>query len=345
MERNVRLLPVLFSIILLVIPLGMFPNRLRLPLAGGSPANLLYEFVFYGVVLFLFRRNTNLMALVVGSALTLIYRLALGAGFGLTIALLYNMNSSIALSLGMLKYLPAVLLHVAAAPFIVRPFYLNLADSLVGRQDREMPSEELSFSPDASMPAVAPSQPALQRQEEFVPTSQPEAPQTPAWTPPPDINPAAVVGFHAEAKPSPKYATSEINQFDKAIQYLSESGSVKLAMIVDEEGLPLSCFNRSTFDPEVWGPLSVELSIQNRRMLRHFRYIDTPDRIDIGTHNVRIILRRIEHVNLLVLAEQTTDETIHIRIAQAADMIRKYMSERYSPALFARVEEQYVSDS
>jgi hypothetical protein len=48
---------------------------------------------------------------------------------------------------------------------------------------------------------------------------------------------------------------------------------------------------------------------------------------------------------LVVLAERDADETVLIRLAQAADMIRKYMSERYSPALFARVEERYVSNT
>ena len=60
---------------------------------------------------------------------------------------------------------------------------------------------------------------------------------------------------------------------------------------------------------------------------------------------MRVILRRIEHVVLMILADPEIDETIHIRIAQATDMVRKYMSERYSPAMFARVEENYVSNS
>lgn len=44
----------------------------------------------------------------------------------------------------------------------------------------------------------------------------------------------------------------------------------------------------------------------------------------------------------MILAEKSIDETVHIRINQAAEMVRKYMSERYSPDTFARVEERYV---
>jgi predicted regulator of Ras-like GTPase activity (Roadblock/LC7/MglB family) len=143
--------------------------------------------------------------------------------------------------------------------------------------------------------------------------------------------------------PSPK--ADDENQFERAVTYIGESGAVKMAILVDEEGLPLACFNRCNEDSELWAPLANVLEGNNRMLLNHYNRGGAPEKIDISTGKFRIILRRIEHVTLMTLAEHNADETILIRIAQAADMVRKYMSERYSPAMFARVEERYVSNS
>lgn len=308
----------------------LFPNRLGLPLAGSSAVNMLYEFVFYGIIFFLFRHSITLPALMVGAAMTLVYRMAIGAVFGLMLIIMYGLNSNVAFSLGMTKYLPAVLLHVAAAPFILRPVYLQLAQQM---------------TPDRNVSA---------RNKD--PQIHFAASEKNSFTP---IKPAAkqemkVTGHRSladtsgsQAVPSGPAPVSMIDEspFDRAINYIGESGAVQMVVLVDEEGLLIANFNRSNEDLELWAPLAVVLRQTTRSMLNDFGKRELLEKIDLGTSNYRIILRRIEHLMLMILADKDIDETIHIRIAQATDMIRKYMNERYSPAIFVRVEEQYVSNS
>jgi len=326
MEKQTKRVILLFSLILMIIPMVIFPKRLGLPLISGSAVYMLYEFVFYGLVLYFFRRQTKLVTVLIGSALTLVYRMGLGAGFGLTIIIMYNIDSTIAFSLGMGKYLPAVLLHVLAAPFVMHSVYMGLADKL-------SPRRRPVYRREVSRPAA-------------VKTEEATKPVTPSN----ENIPAPVSGISSRKSASQRKgsetAVDSDNQFERAVSYIGESGAVRMALLVDEEGLPLARFSRCDEDPELWAPLSIILEGANRNLLHQYsRRGGIPDRIDIGTRNMRIILRRIEHVTLMVLAEQNVDETILIRIAQAADMVRKYMSERYSPALFARVEERYVSNS
>jgi predicted regulator of Ras-like GTPase activity (Roadblock/LC7/MglB family) len=250
--------------------------------------------------------------------------MALGAVFGLTIAVMYKLNTTIAFSLGMAKYLPAILLHVMAAPFVMRSAYLELAESLSPDQPVRRPYRETEAKP-------------VIFDQDTVPASSS-----------PTVEPPVVSHIQTPVAENPKPSPmrhDDDNQFERAVAYIGESGSVKMALVVDEEGLPLARFSRCQEDTELWAPLAIVLEGNNRALLERYHRGGMPDKIDIGTGKMRIILRRIEHVTLMVLADKSVDETILIRIAQAADMVRKYMSERYSPALFARVEEHYVSNT
>lgn len=314
----------LFSLILVIVPMVIFPKRLGMPLISGSAIYMFYELVYYGLVLYLFRRQTRLVTIVIGAALTLVYRMALGAAFGLTVVVMYAMDSTIAFSLGMGKYLPAVLLHVAVAPFVMRAIYLGLSENLV-------PEKKTRMQYNRPMPAFTPSD---METTTPLPTKTKEVPVPPTG-----------IALRTEPDNSTPANSGDENQFERAVNYIGESASVKIALVVDSEGLPLAQFSRSNEDVELWAPLAIVLERGNQRLLNQYNLNDNPEKIDIGTGNMRIILRRIEKVTLMILTEQNADETILIRIAQAADMIRKYVSERYSPALFARVEERYVSNS
>jgi predicted regulator of Ras-like GTPase activity (Roadblock/LC7/MglB family) len=336
MDKNSRLLILLFSLILVVIPVVIFPDRLGLPLAGGSAVNMLYELVFYGFVYFLFRRETTLAALMVSSALTLVYRMALGAAFGLVIITMYGLGSSVSFSLGMTKYLPGVLLHVIVAPFIIRPFYLSLAEQMTPAG-----KEKTSRSEPASKPVIYLDNVSTR------PRTYPAADEIAVGGgKPTDRREKAVPsGSAAGAGAQAPACTTDENQFERAVTYLGESNAVRMALLVDEEGLPLARYGRSGDDVEMWAPLAIMLRQTCRDLMERFEHEESAERIDLSTRKIRVILRRIEHVNLMVLADKDIDETIHIRIAQATDMVRKYMSERYSPAMFARAEERYVSNS
>jgi hypothetical protein len=145
-------------------------------------------------------------------------------------------------------------------------------------------------------------------------------------------------------RPTPGYS-DEDNQFERAVNYVGESSAVKMCLIIDEEGLILSQFSRCDEEADFWAPLVLVIEKNNRSLLGQYGRGEEVDKIDICTRNLRVIQCRIEHLILMVLTEREIDETIHIRVSQAMEMTRKYMSERYSPALFARVEERYVSNS
>ena len=323
MEKNTKRLILLASLVLVVVPMVIFPAKLGLPLLTASAIYMLYEVIFYGVVLYLFDRSAMLTTILTGAALTLVFRLTLGAAFGLAIIFMHpGLDSSIAFSLGMMKYLPAVIPHVLAAPFIVKPIYLNMgAESLRGsrrRARRIEPDVIIQPEPAGEVP------PQFRPRKEDVVSSQ--------------------AGDIRHDIPAP-VANDEINQLDRAISYICESGAVKMALLVDDEGLTLARHNRSAEDFELWAPLSLLLENDNRTLINKYSKMGEPTKIDIGTKQARLFFRRIDYVTLMIMADETIDETIHIRIAQAVDMIRKYMSERYSPALFARAEERYVSNS
>ncbi len=326
MEKQTKRAMLLFSLILVIIPMVIFPKRLGMPLISGSAVYMLYEFVFYGVVLYFFRRRTPLKTILIGSALTLVYRMAMGAAFGLTIIVMYAIDSTVAFSLGMGKYLPAIILHVAAAPFVMRTVYLGLAENLAPAR-----SSRSRFSDPNAKPVII----DRENETQFQVNSDEKAPAPSGSVSRLDAGSLASSG---------KYGSEE-NQFERAVAYIGESAAVKMALLIDEEGLPLAQFSRCQADSDLWAPLAIVLEKSNRELLHHYQQGGDMEKIDIGTRNMRIILRRIEHVTLMILADQNIDETVLIRIAQAADMVRKYMSERYSPALFARVEERYVSNS
>jgi hypothetical protein len=330
MDKQIKRMLLLFSLILVIIPMVIFPGRMGMPLINSS-AVVIYEMVYYAVVLYFMRRQSTLAAVLVGSALTLVYRLALGAATGMAIIVMYGIDGSIAFSLGMTKYLPALLLHAAAAPFVMRPVYLAVAERLgpsekVEAEDSRVPRRDHQPVKTATVldqDSIGP----------FPPRTEDKS------------RPAAVPRARLDIRGTAVPRTDDDNQFERAVAYIGESGTVKLALLVDEEGLTLARFSRCTEDPDLWAPLAVILDGQNRNLLHRYRGSGVPEKIDVSTGTERIILRRIDHVTLIVLSEHNADETIHIRIAQAADMVRKYMSERYSPALFARVEEHYVSHS
>lgn len=324
MEKSNRTLTMLLSLILIVIPLVAFHTFRVKPLVGGSVIYLFFEMVYYGTVFWIMRRDASLAVVFTGTIMAIIYRMSLGLFFGLILLGMFTFTDlTTPLSWGLIGYMPAVLLHIAATPFVVRQYYLRVAARLM--ED----DEEFEMSPPT-----------------FANEVQPQVSQTFASVPKPiqSSSPGIPNEFAAriENHSSVGATTDRVNNFDKALTYLSESTSVKMALLVDEEGLTLAQFNRCEEDPELWAPLAVIVEGNNRNLLGRFYPVSELEKIEIGTMKMRIILRRIGHLTLMILAEKSIDETVHIRINQAAEMVRKYMSERYSPDTFARVEERYV---
>ena len=303
----------------LIVPLLFFPNQFGLQLARGGIVYLFYELVYYGFVGFLMQRRGNLINLAQFAGTCLIFRLTVGAVFGILVAVLYSMRLSISLSLGLSSYLPTVLLHVVATPLILKP----ILDDIV-RAPRRVVSASPGGSPSArESRASAPSERTPMRKTITTPKA-------------------------GDAAPSASRPTSmpmgDMSGFERAVRYIGEHSAVAIAAVVDHEGLLLANYRRGNAEPEDWAPLALLLFDANQSVLSRTD-AGQPEKIDLVMPGHRIIVVRNDSWALLVVADHHSDETVHIRCAQGVETISKYMRERYSgdKEEEAKMESIYVS--
>jgi predicted regulator of Ras-like GTPase activity (Roadblock/LC7/MglB family) len=277
-------------------------------------------------VIYFFHRRTTLLRLIQGAGVCLIYRLALGAFFGLLIAAAYSMQLRVSLTLGMSGYLPAILFHVVLAPFILRPVVSQLFP-----EDREKrsPSLPLMATPRAEERSIPP---AATRQHQVATNTHP----APAFAAPRRVE-ATVTAKRAE---TPGVAR-EANGFDRAVTYLGEHASVNLATVVDDEGLPLASFKRGQIDPDVWAPLALLFIDESRQVLQRGQ-MDEPEKVDLMLKDKRLVVARPEGCYLLVVAERHDDDLLNIRINQALEMIGRFIAERYGSKMNPNAERIHV---
>lgn len=317
----------LLSLLILIAPMLLFPERLGTEMAKASLPNAICELAYYGAVIFLFNWRMSLLQMAQAAGICLIYRLLLGAVFGLLIAAMYSMNLTVSLTLGMSSYLPAILLHIAATPFMLKPAMREL---LLSGMDRHLPVREPlpADVQDHGRTSMAVSV------EKRVSSSPPAASREPGVRAAKELR----TNFPPTAVPA------DTNGFDRATRYIGEAASVQLAAVVDHEGLLLGHFRRGPIEAEDWAPFSLLFSDINREILNRAGW-GSPEKIDILLKDKRIVVAREESFSLMVIAERQFDDFINIRVNQALETIRKYAAERYSRKLFVNVERTYVSST
>ncbi len=324
MEMNGRIARqiLLFSLLVLIIPMILFPERLGTSLAKASLVYVLFELVYYGVVSFILNRHTSLLQLAQAAGVCIVYRFVLGAVLGVFIVIAYPMDLSVALTLSMSSYLPAILLQIAATPFILRP----AIDSSLFEQRR--PARLVMEGPAAPPRTAAQAAPdhRARRQDSYSP-ERPSARQR------------SEMAARQTSVAAPAF--SDANGFERATRYIGEDASVELAVVVDPEGLMLSHFSRGDIDPESWAPFAIVLEQGNSAVLKRFGFTN-PDKMELVFRDKKVVIASEEMFSLLIVSERTLDEVLHIRINQALDIIRKYVAERYSEKLVANAEKQYV---
>ncbi len=116
----------LFSLGVLVVSMFIFPKKYGTDIPSAPLVNVLFELVFYGLVIYLLNRKLTPLQLVSSAGLCLIYRYVLGLILGCVIAAIYGWQLKLALLAGMGSYLPGMLLQVVATPFILRPAVASL---------------------------------------------------------------------------------------------------------------------------------------------------------------------------------------------------------------------------
>lgn len=318
---------IIFSLAVIILPLVIFPARLGTDIARASLINALYELVYFSVVLYFLHRRTTLLKLVEGAGVCLIYRLALGAVFGLLVAAMYSMQLRVSLTLGMSGYLPAILFHVALAPFILKPVVSQLYPAEERKSTPAITPKAVSAALEktGSSTLVKPSATALDTQPNRV-TSQPRR-----------TEPAAFAK-RAEASGG---APRDARGFERAVSYIGEHASVNLAAVVDYEGLLLSSFRRGAIDPDTWAPLALLFIDESRKVLSR-GHVNGLEKVDLVLKDKRLVVARPEGCYLLVVAERHDDDLLNIRINQALEMIGKFVAERYSSRMNANAERIHV---
>ncbi|MEW6049930.1 MAG: hypothetical protein AB1644_02565 [Candidatus Zixiibacteriota bacterium] len=326
-ERIGRLI-LLITLVLWIVPLLLFPERLGTQVMRVSVWFVGLELLYYACVVLVSQRGMTAMSRFQAVLGSFVYRLALGIVFGLLVTVMFDMGWRAALTLGTFGYLPAVLLHIAAAPFALRPLFNEVTGQKEPRRAQVRPSLQRENLP-AGMTSIA-----ISKERGITSESLP--------IPPLEYDNRRHGGSASEQHPSGNQP--ELNGFDRATRYIGEHGSVFMAVVVDYEGLPLSSFKRGTLNPDDWAPLSLLFLDANRRVLDRTR-LGAPDRLDLTLKDKRLMVARDQQYSLLVLAERLSDDTLSIRVSQAMEMIRRYMTERFAAKQDINAEKIHVSSA
>jgi len=317
----------LLSLLILVVPMTLFPERLSMKLAEASLIYVIYELVYYSIVSYFLFRRASFFRIIQVAGICLVYRLLLGAVFGLLIAAVYSTNLTISLTLGMSSYLPAILLHIAVTPFILKPVASQLLTSTKDiyrpvKQAKTIETPVNQMTPTTAFTEMKASKTnyTVERTKETPPLREART-----WS-------------------SSGIGPAEANGFDRAVRYIGEDSSVKLAVVVDHEGLLLGRFIRGQVIAEDWAPLTLLVCDANRAALQRVGW-DTPEKIDLVAKDTRIIVAHEESLYLMVMAQRRADDLLNIKINQGLEMIRKHMAQRYSQELSRNVEKIYVSSA
>jgi predicted regulator of Ras-like GTPase activity (Roadblock/LC7/MglB family) len=161
--------------------------------------------------------------------------------------------------------------------------------------------------------------------------------------------PRKIDGMHSEKRSTAPTESSgwpqgadQMPDFESAVEHIAAYSTVRLALLVDDEGLPVARAGRPQADSDLWAPVTNLLFDAIRRELRR-----TPDttvqRIELTQSDQRIVIVHVQPFYLSVLFDSTTDELVHVRIAQATDMIKRYAEHKYPKvARRAATEVAYV---
>lgn len=312
----------LLSVIILMVPLFYFPSKFGLDLASGSFIYSFFEIAFYGFIFYFLRPGVSLAQLFAGAGATFLYRIIIGTLFGGLLALLYQMDFAVSLTLGISKYLPAIFLHIIAAPFIMKPVFT----SIIGEQ---------KVSHRAGRPS-----PSSKRQK----SAQPGSARQSAMTEEKAFESFTRWGSKESSSPGHS-VTYDTNGFERAVKYLGEHHAVLVATVVDQEGLTMARFSRPGSDVEKWAPLALPFHRVNENIIKRNARQNKIEKLDLAFDGSRLIISRVASFDLMILANREEDELLNIRIAQAADIIKKYISERYDRLLSSGTEEEYVSST
>jgi predicted regulator of Ras-like GTPase activity (Roadblock/LC7/MglB family) len=288
----------LISLLVMVVPLVLFPRDLGLKLSSSTPLLLTLELFWYALVLFIAFSKADASRVLLSVLLTLGYRIGLGIGFGILLLLMFSLPLSSSIKMGIYGYPPVFLLQALVSPFLLKPVLGFLMEKPERRKVAE-PKATASVR-DAAQPTVSERTPQSAREPELSGPSSKEK--------------------------EPKLAGGE--KLENFLNYLREYAGVKAAVLVDHEGLVLAEDSASESDPEIIATYAKHIKEANDQILGKMGEKNS-ERIAIYTADAWICLNEIDDLTLAVVSDRRTDELLSVRIQQSTGMIKRYFCQKY----------------
>jgi predicted regulator of Ras-like GTPase activity (Roadblock/LC7/MglB family) len=123
-------------------------------------------------------------------------------------------------------------------------------------------------------------------------------------------------------------SSDHMPDFDAAVSHIAAYSTVRLALLVDDDGLCVARAGRPHGDSDLWAPVTQLLYGAIRRELARTPE-DGLERFELTQADQRIVVARVASFFLAVLFDSTTDELVNVRIAQAVEMIKRYAEHNY----------------
>jgi predicted regulator of Ras-like GTPase activity (Roadblock/LC7/MglB family) len=304
-EREIRGV-LLISLFIMVVPLIFFPKDFGLRVDMPFPLLSAFELGWYILIFFILFSKASAPWVLFIALLTLLYRFSVGIGFGLFSMLMFSLDLSSSLKLGIHQYLPAFLLQAIMSPFVLKSsFGIFMLKPERRKEETESPKRII--------------------QERSLTFSETSISQTEG----------NLMKIRSSAEEKDRIISTDL---ESALNYLREYSGVKGAILVDDEGLVVACDRLSGIDPETFASLGVSLKEANNVFLKKINEKGL-ERMGIHTPSLWMSLNQILSFTLIVVADRNTDELLSVRISQATGMIKRYLEQRYHQKILKGVED------
>jgi predicted regulator of Ras-like GTPase activity (Roadblock/LC7/MglB family) len=295
----------LVSFFIMVVPLSLFPRDLGLKWDSSLSIHLLIEICWYALILTVILHKPSLEQIVTVTIITFTYRVILGLGFAALLWIMLSQPWSEALKLGIYGYIPAFILQVVMAPFIIK--------SIRGGSMNKKSKTEPVFYP---------------QQKKILNTNSPSPPQR--------ILSEKTTG-RGSLTGERDLKLGRVDSLEGILGYLREYSGVKTAILVDEEGLVVAKDASSDQEAEDMASYASYLKDANDKVLGRMGE-QMSERVNIHTPSLWLCLNQIGRFLLVVVAEHNTDELLSVRIMQSLTSIKRHIAERYQENILKEVE-------
>ncbi len=327
---------VVFTLVAVLGPLLFYPHTFGVTLSFSFTTLLILETLYYVIVFSVFNSGVGLKATLLGAVLAGLYRFSLAALFGLMIFAPGGVAFGDAMREGFYGYWPGFVTFVLCSPFVLLSFVKWVVERLDGGASEQMYSASRGAASVIQGHSI--DSPSV-KEEHSISDSAAYLPHTQGGA-------GEVSGqdeefaFGADVdrqRSAPGAVSYSGNGFERAVNYLAEDASVRVATVIDLDGLEVASFSRGGFLSESWSPFALSLIEENTWILgRHHQ--SGPHRVELHYDDLRVECRLVGRLILFVVSEIHDDDLLGVRVSQASDIIGKYISARYGEELFAGME-------